>query len=133
MRCPVGLPVALVFLLAAGCGGRSTEVPGPATAAAGGGSGARPLAWRTAVPWSREGSNLTVKLDGRGALVLDLSGLGVFDCRTDCFRDVGEALAPLGTGDVLCIGYLYVEEGRQAGKVWVNRYSCEPGGRVAPP
>jgi hypothetical protein len=34
------------------------------------------------------------------------------------------------TADSLCIGYLYIEDGIQVGKLWINRNECP--GRTTP-
>ena len=64
---------------------------------------------------------------------VDLEKVGVFDCRIDCFSDVRAQLRPVSGNDELCIGYLLLKHGQQDGKLWVNRYTCQAGGRVIPP
>jgi hypothetical protein len=67
------------------------------------------------------------------AVIVDLrQEVAAFDCRSDCVVDVGAALPAVSQQDEICIGYLYLQGGRQVGKVWVNRYICESGGRVIP-
>jgi hypothetical protein len=80
----------------------------------------------------RDGPVLTVRLESE-VIRIDLSSVGVFDCRIDCFQDIRAQVESLSQQVEFCIGYLYLEDGRQQGKLWVNRYSCEPGGRVIPP
>jgi DNA-binding CsgD family transcriptional regulator len=90
--------------------------------------------WSQARPVERKGDLLDVELESTRTLVtVDLSQIAVFDCRKDCFVDVGAGVDPLAPQDNLCFGYLREEGGTQAGKLWVNRYTCVAGGRVIPP
>ncbi len=95
--------------------------------------------WDTAPNWSqahyvsRDGSVLTVRLDDTSDLIrIDLERLGVFDCRVDCYHSNG-TLGALSDAQTLCIGWLGVRQGHQDGMLWVERYTCEAGGRVIPP
>ena len=90
--------------------------------------------WSLVRPVQRKGDLLDVELLSTRTLVtVDLSQVAVFDCRRDCFVDAGAGVEPLAPQDSLCIGYLHEEGGQQIGKLWVNRYTCEAGGRVIPP
>ncbi|MPZ49719.1 MAG: hypothetical protein GEU75_10580 [Dehalococcoidia bacterium] len=90
--------------------------------------------WSRARYLSRSGDVLLIVLEGKQQYItIDLGHVAVFDCRSDCFSDIGAGLEALRPDDELCIGFLYLQDGRQAGKVWVNRYTCEAGGRVIPP
>jgi hypothetical protein len=68
--------------------------------------------------------------DGGRLYYIDLSTVGFFDCRLDCFSAVKQ-LNQIDPNDRLCIGYLYVEDAVQAGLVWINRYAC-PGPTIPP-
>ena len=89
--------------------------------------------WSSAHFVARDGKILTVRLDATADTIrIDLSKLGVFDCRVDCFTDFGH-LGAVGDQQQLCIGWLGIRDGQQNGKLWVNRYTCYAGGRVIPP
>jgi hypothetical protein len=103
------------------------------------GRGATAAAADTAPDWSkaqfveREGRLLTVRLDASGDTIrIDLSSVGVFDCRINCFQDIRAQLGSIDKQVELCIGYLYLRDGYQQGKLWVDRYTCAAGGRVIP-
>jgi hypothetical protein len=64
---------------------------------------------------------------------VDLSQVGVFDCRVECYVNIGSRLGGLSAEDTICIGWLGVRDGHQDGMLWVDRYTCAEGGRVIPP
>jgi hypothetical protein len=69
----------------------------------------------------------------RTLITIDLSQVTFFDCRRDCFFDAGSVIDALTSEDSICIGFLKEDGGNQTGKVWVDRYTCQAGGRVIPP
>jgi hypothetical protein len=90
--------------------------------------------WSSARVVARAGRILTVRLDASSEVMrVDLSQLGVFDCRIDCFMGIGDLLGGVNAEDQLCFGWLGIRDGRQNGKLSVNRYTCHAGGRVIPP
>ncbi len=90
--------------------------------------------WSSAHAVNRTGRILTVRLDAtKDMITIDLSRLGVFDCRVDCFVGVEDRLGTVDDKQQLCIGWLGLRDGHQDGKLWVNRYTCYAGGRVIPP
>ena len=89
--------------------------------------------WSTAHLACRDGEQLELRLDATGELVrVDLPSVGVFDCRVDCYYS-DSTLRPIDATDDLCIGWLGIRDGQQDGMLWVDRYSCQAGGRVIPP
>jgi hypothetical protein len=91
------------------------------------------IEWQIVTPLARRNATLVVRLTDGQALTLNLRQISVFDCRYDCSRDVRETLPALAKGDTLCLGYFSQTGTEQMGKLWVNRYSCTPGGRVPTP
>lgn len=120
----MGVHTVLLALLALalGMGCRAPADPSPATAE-----------WQVVRYRSRHGNTLRVALTNGRRLDLKLDHLAVFDCRSDCFRDMRYRLPQVTDSDTLCLWSFYWAGEWQISKLWVNRYRCEPGGRVIPP
>jgi hypothetical protein len=89
--------------------------------------------WSLAHLVSRQGRVLSLRLDETGeAIEVDLLDVAIFDCRMNCFYTNG-LLGPVNATSEFCIGWLGVRDGHQDGMLWVDRYTCDAGGRVIPP
>jgi hypothetical protein len=90
--------------------------------------------WSRAAFVDRDGRILTLRLTASGEMIdVDLSQVGVFDCRVECYVNIGSRLGGLSAEDDICIGWLGIRDGHQDGMLWVDRYTCAEGGRVIPP
>ncbi len=111
-----GVTAAAVFL-AAGC----SDAPGAAQPT-GEASAIIPHGWQAVAVAARNGPELTVVFEDGSRSVVDLRAVSAFDCRTDCWADVKDALPALGATDRVCVWGL----GRVT-KLWVNRPVCAGG------
>jgi hypothetical protein len=90
-----------------------------------------PLQWVEGRALAQDDNLVIMRANNGGQLFhINLSTVGVFDCCIDCFS-TADSMERIEPSDTLCIGYLYIEDGVQVGKVWINRYACP--GRTTPP
>jgi hypothetical protein len=114
------LPTVFLVAILVGCGTASTRPP----------LGKQVADWQVGQPLRVSNQILTVRIDGR-EVEIDMRTVSVFDCRVDCFTST-RRISAFSQADTVCVGFLIERNGRQEGKVWVNRFSCEPAGRVVP-
>jgi hypothetical protein len=72
-----------------------------------------PLQWIEGGSLAQDENRVIMRANNGGQLFhVDLSTVGVFDCRIDCFS-TANGLEKIEPSDRLCIGYLYIEDGVQ--------------------
>jgi hypothetical protein len=87
--------------------------------------------WVQGIALAQNANRIIMRANDGGQIYdIDISSVDFADCRIDCFLTVHK-LDKIGPEDRLCIGFLYLDGGVQAGKVWVNRHAC-PGPTIAP-
>lgn len=67
---------------------------------------------------------LDLRLPAGDVVVIQLAAIGVFDCRHDCWTDVGADLLPLQSNDQLCLLLVRRDKHMVPVKLWVNRWAC---------
>jgi hypothetical protein len=121
--------IALIFLSTLMTACSRVNSPDPPEFA--GAEHSTPLEWVEGKALAQDANRIIMRANNDGRLLhIDLSTVGVFDCRIDCFSTPGR-LDKIELTNRLCLGFLHIEDGVQVGKLWINRYECP--GRTTPP
>lgn len=115
----------MLMLLVAGCAGDS-DYTAPTAAPTTPELVGEPH-WLTATVLGRQLSSLRVRFAGGDEAAIDLKAVAVFDCRTDCWRDIKDSLTDLPAGTEVCVLSQSAGAEEKIFKLWVARASCAPG------